>query len=75
MANRHNHNNEGGRRNTPAVKMFFLFSMLCVVAFLIVALVKTCSTEHEENEAEKELIEEAYGMVVNQISLPEVTLS
>lgn len=32
---------------------FFVFAILCVAAFLIVGLVRTCTTEHEEKEEEQ----------------------
>lgn len=32
---------------------FFVFAILCVAAFLIVVLVRTCTTEHEEKEEEQ----------------------
>lgn len=32
---------------------FFIFAIACVVAFLIVGLVKTCNAEHEEKEYEE----------------------
>ena len=32
---------------------FFIFAIACVVAFLIVGLVKTCNAEHEEKEIEE----------------------
>lgn len=35
------------------VILFFVFAILVVAAFFIVGLVRTCSTEHEEKEAEK----------------------
>lgn len=34
---------------------FFVFAILCVAAFLIVGLVRTCTTEHEEKEEQIEL--------------------
>lgn len=53
-----------GRRNSLSVKMFFLFAALIIIAFLIVALVKTCNREHEEKEAvEEELVNDAYGQL------------
>ena len=39
------------------VTWFFIMAICCVVAFLIVALVKTCTAEHEEKQAEQELQE------------------
>lgn len=30
------------------VVWFFIFAILCVIAFLIVGLVKTCNADHEE---------------------------
>lgn len=33
---------------TPTV-MFFIFAIACVVAFLIVILVKSCEADHEED--------------------------
>lgn len=35
------------------VVMFFIFAILCVAAFLIIGLVKTCNAEHEEKEIEE----------------------
>ena len=32
------------------VVLFFVFAFLCVIAFLIVILVKSCEADHEENE-------------------------
>ena len=40
------------------VVMFFIFAVLCVAAFLIIGLVKTCNAEHEEREEEKVMEEE-----------------
>ena len=36
---------------------FFVFAILCVAAFFIVGLVRTCEADHEE-KAEQELLQE-----------------
>lgn len=41
---------------------FFIFAILCVAAFLIVGLVKTCDADHEE-KTEEEIIEGQTGMI------------
>lgn len=40
------------------VILFFVFAVAVVAAFLIIGLVKTCSTDHEEKEIEKQIEEE-----------------
>lgn len=39
------------------VILFFVFAILCVAAFLIIGLVRTCNAEHQE--AAEETIEQA----------------
>lgn len=39
------------------ITWFFIMAICCVVAFLIVALVKSCDAEHQEKQAEEELQE------------------
>lgn len=39
---------ENRRGCNRRVLWFFIFAIACVVAFLIVGLVKTCNAEHEE---------------------------
>lgn len=39
------------------VLTFFIFAVLCVAAFLIVGLVRTCNADHEE-KAEEEILQE-----------------
>lgn len=34
----------------PATVAFFVFAFLCVLAFLIVILVKSCQAEHQEDQ-------------------------
>lgn len=43
------------------VVMFFVFAAACVIAFLIVGLVKTCNAEHEE----KAEIEQQENVLLN----------
>ena len=45
--------------------LFFVFAILCVLAFLIVILVKSCDADHEENE----LIDQ----VENQVAMIHIT--
>ena len=39
------------------VVLFFVFAILCVAAFLIIGLVKTCNADHEE-KVESEIQQE-----------------
>ena len=51
------------------VVLFFVFAILVVAAFLIIGLVKTCTAEHEEKEAEKAIQEQfELGMLPQQDS-------
>lgn len=45
------------------VILFFTFAVACVVAFLIVGLVKTCKADHEEKEEEEQILEQEIGMI------------
>lgn len=51
---------EERKRSTlrPSTVLFFVFAILCVVAFLIVILVKSCEADHEEDQ----LLEETEQM-------------
>ena len=49
---------ENRRGCNRRVVWFFVFAVLCVAAFLIVGLVRTCDTDHEQKEIEKELQQE-----------------
>ena len=40
--------------------LFFVFAFLCVLAFLIVILVKSCEADHEENELIEQTEQVAY---------------
>lgn len=40
------------------IVLFFVFAVLCVAAFLIVILVKSCDADHEEKIEEQQLQEE-----------------
>lgn len=44
------------------VVLFFIFAVLCVAAFLIVGLVKTCNAEHEE-KLENQIQQEEVAML------------
>ena len=44
------------------ITLFFLFAIACVIAFLIVALVKTCTADHEEEKYENEILQQELGM-------------
>ena len=46
------------------VVLFFIFAICCVAAFLIVGLVKTCSTDHEEKVEEEQLLQDEVSMAV-----------
>lgn len=35
------------------VVLFFVFAILCVAAFLIIGLVRTCEADHEDKEIEE----------------------
>lgn len=39
------------------ITWFFIMAICCVIAFLIVALVKSCDADHQEHQAEEELQE------------------
>lgn len=43
------------------VLLFFLFAVMCVAAFLIVILVKSCEADHEE-KVEDQLLQEEVSM-------------
>lgn len=43
---------------SKGVVWFFVFAIACVVAFLIVGLVKTCTADHEEKELEEQIIQQ-----------------
>ena len=43
------------------VVMFFIFAVLCIAAFLIIGLVKTCKADHEEKEMEEQVLQEEVG--------------
>ncbi|MCH5225476.1 MAG: hypothetical protein J1D77_05725 [Muribaculaceae bacterium] len=47
------------------VLLFFIFAILCVAAFLIVGLVRTCNAEHEEKD---EIEMEETSMVIQPSS-------
>ena len=44
---------ENKRGCNRRVLLFFIFAILCVAAFLIIGLVKTCNADHEEKEIEE----------------------
>lgn len=44
------------------VVLFFIFAVLCVAAFLIVMLVKSCDADHEEDAIEQEIQQEEVVM-------------
>lgn len=50
------------------VLLFFIFAVLCVAAFLIVGLVKTCDAEHEEKEIEEIQQEEVVMLPQTEIN-------
>ena len=52
-----NRNQKGGLLGKPVV-LFFVFAFLCVLAFLIVILVKSCDADHEEKVEEQIMQEE-----------------
>lgn len=45
------------------VVWFFVFAILCVAAFLIIGLVKTCNAEHEEDKIENEIEQQEVVMI------------
>lgn len=47
---------------------FFIFAVACVIAFLIVGLVKTCNADHEEKALEEEVQQEEVVMIQTQDS-------
>ena len=51
-----NRKQRGGLLGKPVV-LFFVFAVLCVVAFLIVILVKSCDADHEE-KVEEQIMQE-----------------
>ena len=44
------------------IVLFFVFAVMCVAAFLIVILVKSCEADHEE-KVEEQQIEQEMGMI------------
>lgn len=50
------------------VVIFFVFAVLCVAAFLIVGLVKTCNAEHEE-KVDETIEQQELGMSVQSEDL------
>ena len=59
-------NGKGSRRG---ILWFFIFAIACVVAFLIVGLVKTCNAEHEDKVIEEEMLQNEVGMLPQSDSL------
>ena len=61
---------EEKRKSTlkPATVLFFVFAALCVIAFLIVILVKSCEADHEENQLIKEIENNNVGQNLYQDS-------
>lgn len=53
-------NNQKRSSLSKPVVLFFVFAVLCVAAFLIVILVKSCDADHEEKIIEQEEI----GLVI-----------
>ena len=51
-----NRKQRGGVLGKPVV-LFFVFAVLCVVAFLIVILVKSCDADNEE-KVEEQIMQE-----------------
>ena len=62
MSQRENENRRGLNKN---IVLFFVFAILCVAAFLIVLLVKSCDADHEEKVIDQELQQEDLGMKVS----------
>ncbi|MCH5238814.1 MAG: hypothetical protein J1F38_01185 [Muribaculaceae bacterium] len=60
---------ENKRGCNKRVVLFFVFAILCVAAFLIVGLVKTCKADHEDKELEKEIQQEEVVMLPSNDSL------
>lgn len=55
-------NNKGNRQGLDKrIVWFFVFAVLCVAAFLIVILVKSCNADHEE-KVEQQVLQEELGM-------------
>lgn len=50
------------------VVLFFVFAVLCVVAFLIVILVKSCDADHEDKILEEQIQQNEIGMIPNSDS-------
>lgn len=48
--------------NRPVV-WFFILAAACVIAFLIVGLVKTCNADHEDKRIEEEIQQQELGLV------------
>ena len=46
-------NNERKGGLDKRIVLFFVFAVLCVAAFLVVILVKSCDADHEEKEYEE----------------------
>ena len=62
MSTQGSDNKRGSRRG---ILWFFIFAIACVVAFLIVGLVKTCNADHEDKKIEEQLLQEEVGMISN----------
>ena len=57
-------NNRGNRKGLDKrIVLFFVFAVLCVAAFLIVMLVKSCDAYHEEENMDKEMQQEEIVMI------------
>ena len=59
MSAQESENRKGSRKG---ILWFFIFAIACIVAFLIVGLVKTCTADHEEKALEEEIQQEQVGM-------------
>lgn len=46
-------NNERKSTLDKRIVLFFVFAVACIIAFLIVILVKSCDADHEEKEYEE----------------------
>lgn len=70
MSKKENSNRRG--LSSPVV-VFFIFAVLCVAAFLIVMLVKSCEADHAVDELEKaneQIQEQIENNTQNQVYVP-----
>lgn len=63
-------NNQGRKSSlSKPVVLFFIFAVLCVAAFLIVLLVKSCDADHEEKILNEEIQQEEVAIMTQSYNI------